>query len=259
MLLKEDRIVDKVPKFPDQVQLSMIIKSIPVETIIAQQIIDTCLRMNSLGINQGTSGNVSVRVKDSIGEAIAITPSGLDYEDLTPEKLCKIYFGKDKEPVFAENNRYLPSSEWRFHYDILLNRTDVNAIVHTHSIHATALACMGIAIPSFHYMVARTGGSSIKVADYATFGTQELSNNALKALGNSLACLLKNHGMIACGKDLRHALKVAQELETLAQIYIKILSVNKIYGEPQLLSEEEMQIVIEKFKTYGVQPNIGHG
>ncbi|MGQ4647646.1 class II aldolase/adducin family protein [Lyngbya aestuarii] len=224
-----------------------------VEKKAALQIIDTCLRMNSIGINQGTSGNVSARVRDAKGEAIAITPSGIDYEDLTPEKICQIYLHKDQEPVI-DNNGYLPSTEWRFHYDIMLHRTDVNAIVHTHSIHATALACLGIPIPSFHYMVAKTGGSSIKIADYATFGTQELSNNALQALGNTLACLLKNHGVIACGKSLQQALRVAQEVETLAEMYLKILSVNPIYGKAQLLSEQEMQIVMEKFKTYGVQP-----
>ena len=143
--------------------------------------------------------------------------------------------------------RSAPSSEWRFHRDILAARSDVSAVVHTHGMLATSLACLHKGIPAFHYMVAAAGGDSIRCAPYATFGTQELSDHALAALKDRRACLLANHGLIATGASLVAALALAVEVEALAGMYLKVLSV----GEPELLSGAEMARVIDLFRTYG--------
>ena len=141
----------------------------------------------------------------------------------------------------------LPSSEWRFHRDIYVARADAHAIVHTHAPFATSLACLHRGIPPFHYMVAVAGGNDIRCAPYATFGTQELSDHALAALAGRDACLLANHGMIALGASLAKALALAVEVETLAEMYWRALQI----GEPVLLSDAEMDVVLEKFRTYG--------
>jgi L-fuculose-phosphate aldolase len=140
-----------------------------------------------------------------------------------------------------------PSSEWRFHRDIYAARADVHAIVHTHSPFATTLACLGADIPAFHYMIAVAGGSDIRCAPYATFGTQQLSDHALRALQGRKACLLANHGMIAAGANLGGALALAVEVEALAEQYWRALQI----GKPNLLSDDEMAIVLDKFRTYG--------
>lgn len=199
-------------------------------------LIETCRVMNASGINQGTSGNVSVRA----GDGFLITPSGLSYDTMTPGDVVYMDF----------DGSYLglrPSSEWRFHRDILKARTEANAVVHCHSVHATALACQHKPIPSFHYMTAVAGGTDIRCSGYATFGTQELSDEALKALEGRQACLLGQHGQIAIGKNLSAALWLATEVETLAQIYINAL----VLGEPPVLSDHEMAIVIEKMNGQG--------
>jgi L-fuculose-phosphate aldolase len=150
----------------------------------------------------------------------------------------------------AHEGNVLPSSEWRFHRDIYASGADrVNAIVHTLAPYATTLACMDRGIPAFHYMVAVAGGSDIRCAVYATFGTQALSDHILVALRNRKACLMSHHGMIACGENLQKALALAVEVETLARMYWQALQI----GDPALLSESEMQVVIEKFQTYGQQ------
>jgi L-fuculose-phosphate aldolase len=143
----------------------------------------------------------------------------------------------------------LPSSEWRFHRDILAARSEVNVVIHTHAMFATALACLGAEIPPFHYMVAVAGGDSIRCAPYATFGTDELSRHAVHALEVRKACLLANHGMIAVGETLKGALALAVEVETLAAMYWRALQV----GDPNLLDAAEMARVLEKFRTYGQQ------
>src|SRR5512140_1038951 len=143
----------------------------------------------------------------------------------------------------------LPSSEWRFHRDILASRPEVHAVLHTHSLHSTALACLRRGIPPFHYMVAVAGGRDIRCAPYATFGTEELSRHAVAALEGRKACLLANHGLITVGADLASAFKLAVEVETLAAMYLRALQV----GEPVLLDEAEMAVVLEKFRTYGQQ------
>ena len=207
---------------------------------LRQQVIDTALKMNALGINQGKSGNVSARS----GEGFLITPTGLPYEQTIPEDIVFM------RPDGGCDGSRLPSSEWRFHRDLYAHRPEANAIVHTHSLHATTLACLGRGIPAFHYMVAVAGGRDIRCAPYATFGTQQLSDHALVALQDRKACLLAQHGMIATGASLEQALALAVEVETLAQIYLQALQI----GAPVLLSDDEMDRVLEKFKTYG-QPD----
>jgi L-fuculose-phosphate aldolase len=204
-----------------------------------EAIISTGRRMNAAGLNQGTSGNLSHRVDGGF----LVTPTGMEYDALRPEDIVFMRFDGG-----AEGPR-LPSSEWRFHQDILASRPEVNAVLHTHSLHSTAVSCLRRGIPSFHYMVAAAGGSSIRCAPYATFGTEELSRNTVAALEGRRACLLANHGLITVGADLAGAFKLAVEVETLAAMYLRALQV----GEPVLLDEAEMAVVLEKFRTYGQQ------
>ena len=202
-----------------------------------QSIIDACLRMNALGINQGTSGNISLR-HDA---GMLITPTSVPYEAMQPEQIA--YMGLDGSFDPAQR----PSSEWRFHLDILRARPDVNAVVHTHPPYSTILAIMGLEIPPVHYMIACAGGDTIRCAPYATFGTQELSNHAVDALEGRLACLLEHHGMIAVGPSLSKAMWLAVEVETLARQYHGCLQI----GTPRLLSKEEMKNVLGRIAGYG--------
>lgn len=199
-----------------------------------------CRELARRGLTHGTSGNVSVRRDTS---SLYISPTGLAYEALEP----------DDVPLLAFDGRWfgrrVPSSEWRFHRDILQSRSDVGAVVHTHSRCATALACTARGIPAFHYMVAVAGGSDIRCAPYHTFGSQELSAAALAALAGRRACLLANHGMIALGADLSAALALAGEVENLAAQYCAALAI----GGVKILDEAQMQRVVEKFRTYGRQ------
>jgi L-fuculose-phosphate aldolase len=202
-----------------------------------QSIIDACLRMNALGINQGTSGNISLRHE----AGMLITPTSVPYEEMQPEQI--VYMGLDG--TFDPARR--PSSEWRFHLDIMKARPDVNAVVHAHPPYSTILAIMGLEIPPVHYMIACTGGDSIRCAPYATFGTQELSDNAVAALDGRLACLLEHHGMIAVGASLSKAMWLAVEVETLARQYHGCLQI----GTPRLLSKEEIKNVLGRIAGYG--------
>jgi len=211
------------------------------ELTLRKAIIATALAMNALGINRGKSGNVSARWKDGF----LITPSGLPYEETRPADI--VFVGKNGNAT----GKRPPSSEWRFHYDIYRTRTDAQAVVHTHSSFATTLACLGMDVPAFHYMIAVAGGNSIRCAPYATFGTQELSDQALQALSNRKACLLANHGMIAAGDSLKHALALGVEVEALCEQYWRALQI----GKPAILSDSEMEVVLEKFKTYGKNTN----
>ncbi|MFM8631719.1 MAG: class II aldolase/adducin family protein [Betaproteobacteria bacterium] len=212
----------------------------------ANSIVSVMQRLDALGLNRGASGNCSVRT--SVG--FLITPSGIPPEKLTEAAMVTMSLS---EPYQAGMVRGMampaanPSSEWRFHHDIYLQRPDVNAIVHCHSAFATSLACLHKEIPAFHYMIAVAGGSNIRCAPYALFGTQELSNQALQALQDRKACLLANHGMIAVGRDLADALGIAVEVESLCEQYWRALQI----GEPILLSDAQMSDVMEKFKTYG--------
>ena len=209
------------------------------ELQLRKQIIATALRMNALGINRGKSGNVSARWKDGF----LVTPSGLPYEETKPADIVCI------DGKATAKGRRAPSSEWRFHFDIYQRKSEVNAVVHAHPGFATTLACLGMAVPAFHYMVAVAGGNSIRCAPYATFGTQTLSDHALRALKERKACLLANHGMIATGEGLQRALALAVEVEALCEQYWRALQI----GKPNLLSDDEMAVVVEKFKTYNMQ------
>ena len=209
----------------------------PQDRGLRVRVIEAARRMNASGINQGRSGNVSVRVEGGF----LVTPTGLAYEALNPPDL--VFVRRDGE----REGTYKPSSEWRLHRDIYEKRPEVGAVVHTHSPYATSIACLRKPIPAFHYEVAFFGGGDIRCADYATFGTQELSDHALAALEGRRACLLANHGVAALGANVEEAFSAAEKLEALARMYWQALQA----GDPVLLGEAEMAEVLEKFKTYG--------
>ncbi len=204
------------------------------------QLLDSCRALTHTQLSHGRSGNISVRADAG---RFLISPSGMDYETIQAEHL----------PVMDLSGRWFggcrPSSEWRLHRDIFKARTDVGAIVHTHSTYATALACTGRDIPAFHYMVAMAGGADIRCAPYHAFGSQELADAAVAALHSRRACLLANHGVIATGADLQSAFSLAAEVENLARQYCVALTL----GQVRILAEAEMSVVLEKFRTYGRQ------
>ena len=212
------------------------------EIAARRAIIEACRQMNALGINQGTSGNISLR----FGDFMLITPTALAYEKMKPADLCRM-------PIEGEYGSFdgalIPSTEWRFHLDILRARPDVGAVVHCHSTYATALAICHHEIPAIHYMIAAAGGPTVRVAEYATYGTKELSDHALKALEGRTCCLLGNHGQIATGPTLERALWLAVELETLAKQY----TLTKLIAGAHILPDDEIARVVEKFKIYGPQ------
>lgn len=212
---------------------------------LGRRIVDTCLAMNVSGINQGKSGNVSAR----FGDAMLVTPSGVSYDALKPMDI--VLLGLDGSPI--EEGQLLPSSEWRMHADIYRARPEARAIVHAHPTFCTALACQRVGIPAFHYMVAVAGGTDIRCSDYATFGTQALSDTMVAALQDRKACILANHGMICFEATLDKALGLAIEVEGLARQYHHARQL----GEPVILSDAEMAEVLEKFKTYGKQSGKG--
>lgn len=201
-------------------------------------LVAACARKSvALGLNQGTSGNVSARSR----EGFVITPSGRDMTDLEVRDMVML----DMDGQAPEGQK--PSSEWRFHRDIYAAFPDARAVVHAHSPFAVALACLRRDIPPFHYMVAMAGGTDIRCAPYATFGTQALSDAVIAALEGRRACLMANHGLVAWGKSLDSALALAMEVEALCGQYLRCLQV----GAPVLLTVEEMAEVLEKFKGYG--------
>ncbi len=200
-------------------------------------ILRTCLEMGRQGLNQGTSGNVSVRWNDGL----LITPSGLPYEAMTAEDV--VFLAMDG----TAEGRHAPSSEWRFHRDILRARRDLNAVVHAHPPYSTAQAILNEDVPAVHYMIAAAGGPTLRCSPYATFGTADLSAHALAALDGRTACLLANHGLIACGPTLSKALWLAGECETLCRQY----AIARQCGQPVILSDAEIAVVLEKFASYG--------
>lgn len=204
-------------------------------------VIATAGAMNARGINVNKSGNVSVRCLRGARAGFLLTPTGVPYERLAADDI--VFVGDDGRAI----GRCEPSSEWRFHAAIYRARPELHAVVHTHSTHATALACQGLGIPAFHYMVAAAGGHDIRCAEYATFGTQALADNALAALQDRKACLLAHHGVIACADALDSALALAVEVENLARTYVVV----RALGEPRLLDRAEMERVLERFRTYG--------
>jgi L-fuculose-phosphate aldolase len=213
--------------------------AMPDESTLRRAMVQAALELEARGLNRGTSGNVGVRC----GERILVTPSGVPARDLTARGMVLLAANGD---VIGAGR---PSSEWRFHRDILVARPDLHAIVHVHSPFATTLACLGMDIPPFHYMIAAAGGTTIRCAPYAMFGTQELSDHALAALQDRQACLLANHGMIAAGRDLNRAVALCVEVESLCEQYWRARQI----GEPHHLSDAQMAEVMEKFKTYGQQ------
>ncbi|EHG7582463.1 MULTISPECIES: L-fuculose-phosphate aldolase [Citrobacter] len=209
-------------------------------TQLSREIIETCLEMTRLGLNQGTAGNVSARYQDGM----LITPSGIPYERMTENMI-----------VFVDNDGHyedgkLPSSEWRFHLAAYQTRPDANAVVHNHAIHCTAVSILNRPIPAIHYIIAAAGGNTIPCAPYATFGTRELSGHVAVALKNRKATLLQHHGLIACEANLQKALWLAHEVEVLAQLYMSTLAV---VDPVPVLSDAEIAVVLEKFKTYGLR------
>ena len=207
------------------------------------QIIKYSLKLNSTNLSPLRSGNISIRTKEDEKDGYLITPSGKKYETLKPEDIVFMSLNENAENEVSSNK---PSSEWRFHRDIYLNKKEAQAIVHAHSPHATAVSSHGKTIPPFHYMIALAGGEDIKCAEYATFGTEELSKNVINALRERSACLMSNHGQVAFGKNLEDAFELAQEIENICHQYIIALRL----GEPKILSLEEMKKVLDKAKNY---------
>lgn len=203
---------------------------------VQDQLLATARAMNSLALNQGTSGNVSVRD----GEGFLITPSALPYEQCSAEDMVWMDWGGQS----LDSRK--PSSEWRMHADIYRRYPQAIAILHAHSLYCTTLACLERAIPAFHYMVAMAGGDSIRCAPYATFGTQALSDVAIEALSDRSAALLGHHGMICFAVNLDQVLALAVEVETLARMYLQALQV----AEPSVLPAAEMAEVLRRFKDY---------
>ena len=203
----------------------------------ADQIIKYAKMLNTENLSALRSGNISVRYNDGF----LITPSGVKYSSLKNDDI--VFVSLDGK--FNENKRK-PSSEWRFHKDIYKYKDEANAIVHTHSTHATAFSTHGKSIPAFHYMVALAGGNDIKCADYATFGTEELSQNIMKALQDRKACLMSNHGQVAFEKSLDKAFELAQEIENICQQYVNALKI----GNPKILSIDEMDKILVRIRDY---------
>ena len=211
------------------------------EEVLRQTAVTAMQRLDSLGMNRGSTGNLSLRLPWQGRPGMLITPTGMGAAELRPQDL--VWLGFDGHCV----GNWRPSSEWHFHQAIYRARPDLYAVVHTHSVHATSLACLRRPLPSFHYMGAVAGGSDVPLVPYHLFGTEALSQGVAAALQQRNACLLANHGLVAAGSTLAQALKVAQEVESLCQVYLQALAV----GEPMLLSAAEMAEVIERFRSYG--------
>lgn len=213
------------------------------ETTQRQAVIDLACAMGPKGLNRGRAGNVSLRWTQDGEPGFLITPTGLPYNTLQPEDIVFVALSGEVSGVRK------PSSEWRLHRDIYVARPEAGAVLHAHAPFATALACLRQDIPPFHYMIARFGGSTLRCADYATFGTEALSKSMLRALEQRRACLLANHGLIVLGANADDVLALAVELEDLCEQYVHVRSV----GEPVLLDEQEMATILEKFSHYGQQ------
>jgi L-fuculose-phosphate aldolase len=207
------------------------------EALLREQLTAALRRLDALGMNRGSTGNLSHR----LGAGMLITPTGMGADELQPADL--VWLGDDG----TQRGEWQPSSEWHFHRATYAVRPDLHAIVHTHSVNATALACLERGLPAFHYMVAVAGGDSVPCTAYHTFGTEALSAAVAAALADRDACLLAHHGLVAAGATLARAMKVALEIEALCEVYLKALAV----AEPALLSPAQMAEVIHKFKTYG--------
>lgn len=212
------------------------------EKDLRQAIIDKCKFMNASGLNQGTSGNISARYEDRM----LITPSATPYDAMTPDMIVSMPFDAE---YGTWDGPLKPSTEWRFHFDILKSRPDAGAVVHAHPTYCTTLAVARKPIPPVHYMMAAFGGTDVRCAPYATFGTAELSQYALQALEDRCACLLANHGSIVVGETIDKAMWLAVELETIARQYYNAL----LIGGPVLLSDDQIGETAKAFGSYGIQ------
>ena len=202
-----------------------------------KELVKTTKYLNNKNINRGSSGNLSYRTTNGF----MITSSSIPNDKLNEKSCVQMAFDG------TYKNKLKPSTEWRIHRDIYLKREDIFAIIHAHPTFSTAIACMNIDIPSFHYMIAVAGGDNVRCARYATFGTEQLSKNVIKALDNRNACLMANHGLIVGEKNLQFALKLTEEVENLSKQYLQILKSGK---KPVLLNKNEMKKNIKKIKDY---------
>ena len=210
------------------------------EAGLRQALVQALRQLDDKGLNRGSTGNLSARW----GAGMLITPTGMGADDLQPEDL--VWLGLDGQ----QGGCFKPSSEWHFHQAIYQARPELNAVVHTHATHATALACLRRDLPAFHYMVAVAGGDTVRCAPYRLFGTEALSGVTVQALHGRKACLLATHGLVSAGTTLREAMKISIEIESLCQTYLAALAA----GDPVLLGPDEMAVVIERFRQYG-QPD----
>ena len=207
---------------------------------LKNEVIKFAKKLNSDNLSPLRSGNISHRAEGD-KDGFFITPSGKKYSDLKSDDIAFVSL----DGKFDEKGS-TPSSEWRFHQDIYLNKNDAKAVVHAHSVHATAVSAHGLDVPAFHYMIALVGGEDIRCAKYATFGTRELSDNIIKALENRKGCLMENHGQVTFGNNLEEAFELAKEIENICHQYINTIKI----GEPKILSSSEMDKILEKVKNY---------
>lgn len=204
-----------------------------------EQVIEYSLKLLSEGLTNGTAGNVSILNREE--GLVAISPTGVNYSELTPEMISIV----DLDGKLIEGLK--PSSELEMHMILYRNREDVNAVIHTHPVYTTVLACLRQDLPAIDYMIAVTGATKVKCAEYASYGTKELAENAYKAMGSSLAVILANHGLTTAGKDIANAFNITVQVEYISNLYIKARNI----GEPIILPDNEMNSMLERFKTYG--------
>ena len=204
-----------------------------------EQVIEYSLKLLSEGLTNGTAGNVSIFNREE--GLVAISPTGVNYSELTPEMISVV----DLDGKLIEGLK--PSSELEMHMILYRNRGDVNAVIHTHPVYTTVLACLRQDLPAIDYMIAVTGATKVRCAEYASYGTKELAENAYKAMGSSLAVILANHGLTTAGKDIANAFNITVQVEYISNLYIKAKNI----GEPIILPDDEMNSMLERFKTYG--------
>jgi L-fuculose-phosphate aldolase len=211
------------------------------ESSLRVQAVQAVRRLDALGLNRGSTGNLSLRCPREGQGGMLVTPTGMGAEDLRPQDM--VWVGEDG----SVRGDWLPSSEWPFHRAIHARRADVMAVVHTHSVNATAVACLERALPPFHYMVAVAGAESVPCTPYHIFGSEALSAAVAQALSDRNACLMAHHGLVAAGTTLAQAMKIAIEIEALCEVFLKVLSV----AEPTQLDGQQMAEVLAKFRSYG--------
>ena len=211
------------------------------ENALREHAVQAIRKLDTLGLNRGSTGNLSLRCARGGADGMLITPTGMGADDMHAQDMVWVGFDGTVQ------GDWLPSSEWHFHQAILQGRADLQAVVHTHSVHATALACLERELPPFHYMVAVAGTATIACVPYHTFGSEALSAAVAHALSDRNACLLAHHGLVAAGATLAQAMKIAIEIESLCEVYLKALAV----AEPSQLSAAQMAEVLHKFSRYG--------